>query len=204
VIQAGKDERRFCVLNVSDKKKGDIEYFRKIVEQMNNGGQEAMLYDLLRLDLSGIDLRTIPKTQALLEQKERSMEPLERFLYERLQEGTTLSSQQDGKAFTRRSQYATESLISSYQEEWARIVVTDVWYTGFLLFCESIRSKEMLTKNHFVRRLRKNCPGIAVKKKVTVDFGYSPKKANGIKIPPLEECRKQFEEHLGQPINWDE
>jgi phage/plasmid-associated DNA primase len=38
VVQAGRDERRFCVINVSNKKKQNHDYFRQIFKQMRNGG----------------------------------------------------------------------------------------------------------------------------------------------------------------------
>jgi hypothetical protein len=41
---------------------GDKAYFRAIAGELNNGGRQALLYDLLNFDLSKIDLRSIPKT----------------------------------------------------------------------------------------------------------------------------------------------
>ena len=69
-VPATYDERRFFVLDVSSKRKQDTAYFAAIDEQMNNGGAEAFLHDLLN-DGDGwraIDLRNPPKTKALLDQ----------------------------------------------------------------------------------------------------------------------------------------
>jgi hypothetical protein len=74
VVPAGFDARRFAVFDVSDQHMQDREYFAKIVHQMENGGREAMLYDLLNLDLGDWHPRNdIPQTRALIEQKERSL-----------------------------------------------------------------------------------------------------------------------------------
>ena len=56
VVPAGMEERRFFVLDVCDKNMQNREYFNRIFEQMDNGGREALLYDLLRYNLEGIDL----------------------------------------------------------------------------------------------------------------------------------------------------
>lgn len=68
VIQAAVDSRRWFVLNVPDIRKGHIEYFKNILEELNNGGREALLYMLLNREVTSI-LRYAPKTEALQEQR---------------------------------------------------------------------------------------------------------------------------------------
>jgi hypothetical protein len=46
---------------------------------MNNGGLAAMLYDLLRLDLSNFDVTAFPKTQALRQQQVLSLSPFDQW-----------------------------------------------------------------------------------------------------------------------------
>jgi hypothetical protein len=66
---AGEDERRFFALEVSDTHAQDTGYFGKMIRQLENGGYEALLYDLMHYDYAGVDLRNPPKTDALLKQK---------------------------------------------------------------------------------------------------------------------------------------
>lgn len=69
VVPAGAHERRYFVLHVSDAKMQDKPYFAALDRQMYQfGGLEAMLYDLLRRDLSNFDVRTPPRTAALDQQ----------------------------------------------------------------------------------------------------------------------------------------
>src|SRR5262249_22746104 len=68
VVPAGFDERRFAIFDVAKTKKQDHAYFAAILEEMDSGGREALLHHLLNFDLSQVDLRTIPQTEALLEQ----------------------------------------------------------------------------------------------------------------------------------------
>jgi hypothetical protein len=73
LIPAGFEERRFAVLDVGEDHMQDIPYFAAIDEEMNSGGREALLHYLLTFDLTTVNLRTIPKTAALVEQKVASM-----------------------------------------------------------------------------------------------------------------------------------
>ena len=68
VVPTGNDERRYCVLNVSDARQQDLEYFGAISQEMKSGGLAAMLFDLLKYDLSGFEVRRVPQTQGLLDQ----------------------------------------------------------------------------------------------------------------------------------------
>jgi hypothetical protein len=74
VVPAGREERRFAVLDVNPRCVGNYGYLAEIAAELDDGGREALLYDLLHFDLDSVDLRTIPKTRALLDQKERSLD----------------------------------------------------------------------------------------------------------------------------------
>ncbi len=48
IVNAAPEERRFCMLDLSDARMQDHPYFAAIEDQMKTGGLEAMLYDLQR------------------------------------------------------------------------------------------------------------------------------------------------------------
>lgn len=52
MVSTGPDARRFLVLVVSEDRKEDHEYFAAIWKQMETGGYEAMLYELVNLDIT--------------------------------------------------------------------------------------------------------------------------------------------------------
>lgn len=79
VVPAGLDERRFAVFDVSEDRKRDSGYFSALAAEMNNGGPEALLSFLLSYDYSGVDLRRIPSTAALMENKLRTADPIVRW-----------------------------------------------------------------------------------------------------------------------------
>jgi hypothetical protein len=80
VVPAGADARRYFVLNVSDAHMQDHKYFAAIVKQMDNGGREALLHLLLNRDLSDFNVRAVPQTKALAEQKAHSRRGIDRLV----------------------------------------------------------------------------------------------------------------------------
>lgn len=83
-VLAGGAERRYFVLRVSDVKKQDHDYFGMLDSWWNNGGKEALLGYLLEYDLTGFNIRKVPNTAALEQQKLQSLPPIDAWLYERL------------------------------------------------------------------------------------------------------------------------
>src|SRR5207245_1865389 len=93
VIPAGKDERRFLVCDVADHVAQNHAYFREMDAELAAGGRELLLADLLEFDLSAVNLRQIPKTAALLQQKLQSLDPFHSWWFERLESGSTLRTE---------------------------------------------------------------------------------------------------------------
>src|SRR5207249_1027070 len=87
VVPAGPSERRFCVIDAQPNRKQDHAYFASINDDMNNGGREALMHFLLNYDLTGVNLRALPKTSALQDQKIRSMDPIEKWWLDCLERG---------------------------------------------------------------------------------------------------------------------
>lgn len=91
VVPASADERRYFVLDVSDDRKQNIQYFREIRSALKNGGRENLLHFLLNLDLSDFEVRDVPQTSGLQTQKVQSMSPEESWWLERLTDGRTVA-----------------------------------------------------------------------------------------------------------------
>lgn len=89
-VATDMDDRRFFVLRVSDHRKGDREYFRALHRQLENGGREAFLYDLLNLDLTGFDPRDVPRTNEAFRLKMRNASSVAKWWYSSLADGSIL------------------------------------------------------------------------------------------------------------------
>jgi hypothetical protein len=58
----------------------DGRYFHTLNSQMNNGGREALLYRLQNTDLTSFDVRKVPQTEALAQQKAHSRRGIDRLI----------------------------------------------------------------------------------------------------------------------------
>jgi len=119
VIPAGATERRFFVLDVGDKHQKDTEYFRAIDKAMSDSGAENLLHFLLNYDLEDFDVRKVPATSALMEQKIHSLGPEHHWWMERLMEGTLLSNHQHYERFI-----LCKELVDDYVQTCVRYNIT--------------------------------------------------------------------------------
>jgi hypothetical protein len=71
-VRASEDERRYFVLDVGNDKQQDTGYFAAIEADLVAGGYEHLLHFLRSYDLTGFDVRTVPKTGGLRDQQERT------------------------------------------------------------------------------------------------------------------------------------
>lgn len=87
VVPASEHERRFFVLDVSNAKAQDSDYFTPLWEEMRNGGQSALLHFLLNYNYSDVDLRKPPITKALMDQQIEGIPKQGKFWFKCLLDG---------------------------------------------------------------------------------------------------------------------
>ncbi|MCU1340548.1 MAG: hypothetical protein JWO19_6129 [Bryobacterales bacterium] len=87
LVPAGYDERRFATLDVGEKHKQDHPYFAAIEHEMANGGLEALVHYLMNFDLRSVNLRVIPNTPALFDQKVESFDDKHTWWFDTLRRG---------------------------------------------------------------------------------------------------------------------
>ena len=92
VVPAGKDARRFFVLDVSTERLEDHAYFQALNRQMEHGGYEAMLHDLLAHDIATFNVRAVPATDGLSRQKKLTLGTTEAWWLECLERGYVYAS----------------------------------------------------------------------------------------------------------------
>lgn len=187
VVPAGHEERRFSVFDVADHCLQNHEYFASMQEELDNGGYEALLHYLLNFDTSTIDLRRIPNTAALYEQKIASLPPLEMWWHTCLQRGWIV-----------RRSYEQAETDDASEEDWPAKIEIEHVHSAYVKFCESIGVRHRKTSPQLGVDIRKLVPSI-VRQRATV--GAS--RPYVYLFPSLQECRYSFEKMIGTEIDWE-
>lgn len=87
VVPAEYDSRRFAVFEVSDQYKQKSSYFTPLYKEIENGGREAFLHELLHRDIVDFHPRQIVKTSAFRDQVTNSLGPIQTWWIGLLEEG---------------------------------------------------------------------------------------------------------------------
>ena len=185
VVPAGDHERRFLVLRVGTDKTQDSAYFGRIAEDMDAGGRANLMHHLLSVDLSDFDVRSVPKTQALVEQQMLNLSREHEWLLDKLHIGIWLNA----RPTVRWEGPVVKSLLYEDYQEYMRqrnqfVMSVRVWHDWFLKQIPSARSTQ-LGENHAVE-------GGSVRPMAFL-------------FPPLTACRKDFQRARNWPtFQWDE
>jgi hypothetical protein len=176
------DDRRDFVLQVSDRHKDDHHYWNELDYEMNHGGIEAFMHDLLERDLSSFNVRAKPSTAALLEQKLMSLGPIERWWHNCLEYGEVEVISEHGNIIMSGQWtdfHETSSLVKYVME-----------FSGGKLFRKP-------TPKDIVSTLTKICPSITKGQETTGGF-----RRRGLWLPKLHVARKEFETYIGGSLSW--
>jgi len=179
IVPGGIGERRFLVLDVRNHRKGDYDYFRKMATQMyNQGGIEAMMHDLLRVNVKDVNLREIPRTEGTRDQILHSLSMIGSFWLSRLEKCTLVDS----------------------HDYWKRVVSTQKLYDQYADFVRSrYAHRNIAQQSQFGRELRSYCPAMTTLRKRHAEGRYYV-----YGLPSLPECRSAFDQALGVDYNWME
>jgi hypothetical protein len=197
IVPAAFEERRFCVLDVGEEHMQDHAYFAAIDEEMNNGGREALLYYLLyEVDCSKVNLRQIPHTMALIEQKLEGASPEQAWWVDILREGV-LPGDWDGTGSA-----PSELLVDHYLEHAKkRGIARRATETALGMFLTKV-VKDRVTgdtlrreKQTFLGHWRHRYSGF-----------YDQERKRGLVyiFPTLKACRDRFAALLGEELEWPE
>jgi hypothetical protein len=188
IVPAGMDERRFATLDVAETHKQDIPYFKNIVAELHAGGYEKLLDELLTFDLAKVNLRIIPKTPALLDQKIASLTPEFGWWLDILKNGQLPPSIDQGPGVCP-GQILYDHYIEHAQRQGARRRAIE---TAIGIFLRSV-APDLQT---FVE-------AFTVKKATKFDAEIK-NRGTVYSFPPLEDCRENFAKKLQQSIPWPE
>lgn len=188
IVPATHDERRYAVFNVGTDHRQDAPYFAAIKAQLSSGGYAALLHHLQHFNISGVNVRSPPHSEGLVEQKLAGLRSVEAWWHELLAHGERLNScvEFDDDAKTtdvwREHWIEAQTLRSSFHE-WLRPRRTH---------------GDVLTESEFGTRLRRMCPSLTHKRR---RVGQRNKRYF-YNVPSLCKCRADFESWFRSPIEW--
>ena len=185
VVPATEDEGRFFVLNVSDKRRNDHAYFKAIHAEREGDGPASLLAYLQQYDISDFQVRAVPDTEALGEQKEMGLKNVEAWWRDVLYNGDMDGIQnRDGGA-------------AAWLSSAVRIDKGD-FRDNYSAWLRSRRWQgEELSEIELGIRMKRLCPGVETKQIVRKGRKY-----RSYALPPLWRCRSYFEDFLGSRVLW--
>ncbi|WP_188063203.1 DUF5906 domain-containing protein [Sphingobium sp. KCTC 72723] len=192
VVRADARERRYAVFEVTNPHQDDPDarrrYFGDLIEQMETGGYEAMLGELLARDITGWNPESIPETDALRQQKllNLSNDPVAAWYFSRLQDGINILS---GEAETPAYPW------SQTETRWVPVaaVMKDYRYFARQL---GHRGDEQRIKTRLTRFMPRGFDTKNLRDPNDPNRGQ----ARMYPFPPLAEARKLFERATGYTV----
>jgi hypothetical protein len=173
-IPAAEDERRFAVFHVGSGWKQDREVFGNMLKQLEDGGYEALLTELLEMDLSQFpDPSVVPNTEALRLQKVQSLDTIGRWWFDQLSAGVI-------------------------GLDWPAEVPSSSLYERYVTATRSLGRGQPESQERFGRKIRHLCPMIERRRPRTEGsrvWVYA--------LPSLEAARTAFEDVIGGALPWE-
>lgn len=180
-VPAGPSARRFAVFRVSPHRVGDKEWFGAIFEQLDKGGREAMLFDLINMDLGSWHPRdNVPKTSELLVEKTNTLSPEQKWL---------LSLLSDGR-------------LPSYRPLPGNECVTQYLYENYITHAGRTGARHRAIEVQIGKFLKDTLPGLRKVERRYKEKGHE-KRGNAYLFPPLTQCRQAFNSLLQQDWPWE-
>lgn len=180
VVPASLEARRFFVLDVTDDCRGQHEYFTAMQAQMEAGGYAAMLHELMAYDLSDFNVRAVPETEALQQQKVLSLNGPDGWWLDVLHRGYVLPF--------------GDGLNSAF--EWVEEFTTDSLYRDYCDYAEHRREWRVLPRETLGRFL-KRMGGQSVR------ISVGNHRPMGYRFGALEAARAAFTQSTGLTQDWE-
>ena len=205
-VPAGVGERRWFVLDVSSKFKGNLKFFGELNRQMEGGGLEAMMYDLLQRKIT-TNQRIAPSTKALAAVALMGLEDVPAWLHELLS-GGVLPLRGDGEWLLTGVRWTAEEPTgggmpkgpAAANRGWPYAVTKDVLYDSFANYSsQHQRYGRTRDRGSFFKRLFQLLPSA---KEIRPRVDGNPTRM--VELPPLDKARVEFKRASGLDFEFDE
>lgn len=182
-VRVTEHSRRFSIYEVVDQFKGDQkqreEYFGQMWAELEDGGLEALAYDLTHEDIAGFSPAAVPKTKLFLELVgvDADRDPLRGWWKDVLESG--ISSQSAAKV-----------------GDWSEPILKDSLYLHYQAWCERNGPRAraaIVSKAEWAKQLGRMLPGDSSAKRIMIDG----QRSWYFVLPSYEACCDHFERQFG-------
>ena len=177
------DDRRFVFLRVSEKRKGDHEYFEKLYTAINDPTTLGAFADYLAtMNISNFNFRAKPNTSELIKQKIKSLKGFGRYWHEVLSLSDICVHSDSGVAL-----------------EWqdAQFVSTKTLMDNYRRHQSKARSFDVMQNTEVTNGIEKWCPDAVYDRK-----SINKTQHRGYHLPSIDDARVAFEVVIGGKIDW--
>ena len=175
VVPATADERRYFVLDVSDCRRGDRNYFAELHNAIDGAELPALLDQLLRIDLSDFDFRNPPHTRALNAQKLVGADSLTRFWFDCL---------------------ISCEIVGTGESDWPDDIVAQVLHEAYVGYAHDHGDRHPLTGHHMAEKLSNLMPGKTLRRtRPNKPYG-NMERPTRYALEDLDACRAAFLEAM--------
>ena len=173
------------------KQKEQSEYWSRFYAALqDNEAIPAFLHHLEQRDISDFNVNQFPSTKTHKEQKLKSLEGVERFLFEALNKGEEINPVAYCEDLNRNCEWGEGFWIS-----------TEQFKDALTNYDRHIERYEPLSDKEIINSVKQVIPSVTKTRKTVV--GQSQKR--GIEFPSLTRARKDFERAIGlTDYDWDE
>lgn len=201
VAPIGRTDRRYLVLDVANTHVNDPSYFLPLVEEIENGGREAFLYELMHRDMTGFNPTEIPVPEGYQETRYESVISTEESEFswwaECLEHGVILDHKAADTRWMNVAQgwdhkeirISTTHLYSIYQE-WCKRQVPQERASSSGKFSTSVLN-------------RLNTKDVSVNNKNRVNSGQPHEREKCYTFQSLQICREEFEKRIKCAGPWN-
>jgi hypothetical protein len=175
VVPATPGERRYAVFELDDEKAQDTTYFAALVAERENGGLGALMHHLMRFDLSAVNVRKAPRTDAGRDQ-----------ILQRLD---------SPYAFWRRC--LETGRIDPFRE-WPVEIPKGELFEEYLRYAKKEREQYPKGSNSFGKARKLMAPGV---KEIERGKGLGRR---CLLLGDLEKRRAEFEKFIGYALEWQD
>lgn len=207
VAPVGLDDRRFVILDVNEGKKGDSAYFQRLSDHIANGGAEAFIEHLLKLDISAFKPRQLPDlgmNQATKrDAKIRSADTITQWWIQCLEAGEILLNnaiQSADGTWTSVSgtSFPTANIARGWEDGTVQIGKQTI-YDSYIQWAK--KSNRHIEHSSSLGKKLKELSDI---RDVRPSASTDPDRRRVYVLPKLSFCREQFEQKTRQVWDWGE